>query len=62
MITGQVKTEDSELTGLQLLYPGLLTFYVEGGEAQLNDFIRLLNNLTAKEGLGLTKVSRVGPA
>jgi hypothetical protein len=51
--------ETSSVTGLHLLYPGLLVFYVEGGEDDLNDFLRLLNNLTAKEALGLTKVKVV---
>ena len=49
----------TSVTGLHLLYPGLLVFYVEGGEEDLNDFLRLLNNLTAKEALGLTKVKVV---
>ena len=109
--------KSSSLTGLNLIYPGLLVFYVEvaqlphlskqhcplniwryvgwvdkykysvseaniqitllivrrgalstpiqtwantdqlqGCEEDLNDFCRLLNNLTAKEGLGLTQV------
>ena len=47
------------MTGLHFIYPGLLVFYVEGSEDDINDFIRLLNNLTAKEALGLTKVKVV---
>merc|ERR1711872_84394 len=46
-------------TGLHLLYPGLMLFYVEAGEDASNQFIRLLNNLTAKEALGLTKLKVV---
>ena len=51
--------EASSVTGLHFIYPGMLLFYVEGSEDNINDFIRLLNNLTAKEGLGLTKVKMV---
>ena len=53
------ESEVSGVTGLHFIYPGLLLFYVEGSEDNINDFVRLLNNLTAKEGLGLTKVKVV---
>ena len=51
--------EQSTVTGIHFVFPGLLLFYIEGSEDNINDFIRLLNNLTAKEGLGLTKVKVV---
>ena len=58
-VTVSDDNEQSSVTGLHFVFPGLLMFYVEGSEENLNDFIRLLNNLTAKEGLGLTKVKVV---
>ena len=58
-LTGTTDTEPSSITGLHFIYPGLLLFYVEGREEDINDFIRLLNNLTAKEQLGLHKVKVV---
>ena len=58
-LTGTTDTDPSSITGLHFIYPGLLLFYVEGHEEDINDFIRLLNNLTAKEALGLTKVKVV---
>ena len=57
--TTSTDQEPSCVTGLHFVFPGQLVFYVEGGEENINDFIRLLNNLTAKEGLGLTKVKVV---
>ena len=58
-VTVSSENELSSVTGLHFIFPGLLMFYVEGSEENINDFIRLLNNLTAKEGLGLTKVKVV---
>ena len=58
-LSSSTESESSSVTGLHFIYPGLLVFYVEGSEEDINDFIRLLNNLTAKEALGLTKVKVV---